>query len=257
MRGPLTTVAVAVLLVLTGCQGTPDITIATPPPGVDLSAVPEGGAIGTGLQFLDGQTAVSQVALAARTAEWFALEVRFDQRYTPTDEVPSIELHSYSGTATGSADSFNAELIIDGQPLQLFLRDGMLLAYADDDTLAALGFTEQDGFGCLPADQHVAESLLALVVPDRLIEALLANPTNPVATVHTGALADVDDIGEVLEFGIAGGSGVIGTMWVDTEAEPYPRRIVIADATGDFTAQFSAWNETGNLDEPNNSPSDC
>lgn len=257
MRSSLIAVGAAVLLVATGCSGAPDITIATPPPGVDLGAVPDGGAVGTGLQFLDGPSAVSEVALAARTADWFALDVRFDQRYTPTDEVPSIELHSYAGTVEGTAEKFNAELTIDGQPLELFLRDGVLLGYAEDETLAALGFEGQDGVGCLPADQHAAMSLLALVVPDRLVEALLANPGNPVATVHTGALTDVDDIGEVLEFGITGGSGVIGTMWVSTDGAPYPRRIVIADATGDFTAQFSAWNETGNLDEPDDSPSDC
>ena len=259
IRPLLAVAAVAIVLTTTGCMNrNADITVATPPPSVDLGAVPEQGGTGTGLQFLDGTSAVAEVALAARSAEWFSVEVRFQQRYTPTEEVPSITLHNYTATAEGTSSEFNAQLEVDGDPVQLYLRDGVLLGYGDPAVLAGLGFaTPENGPACLAADQDVARPLIALVVPDRMIQSLLSNPDNPVALVHTGRITEVEDSASVLEFGVTAGNGVIGTMWVSAVGQPYPQRLVIADATGDFLAEFSAWGDDGTLDEPDDSPSDC
>lgn len=258
--GRLAALSVVATLALGACATVPtDEAISTPPPFADLAAVPADGAKGTGLQFVDGATALSTVAIASSESDWFSVEVAFTQRYTPTEEVPAIFLANYTASAKGTADELNAILTIDGDEVRLFLRDGLLLGYGDAGALADLGFPAADRVpACLSAEHDAAQNVLALVVPNLIINTLLANPANPIGSVHTGVLTDVGD-GEqpVLEFGIASGGAIIGTLWVSAEGEPYPRRIVMADPTGEFSAQFDDWNDVGDLDQPDDGPEAC
>ncbi|QAY73138.1 hypothetical protein ET445_07040 [Agromyces protaetiae] len=231
-------VAVAILAGMTGCSAAAPQPTAPP---VDFSAVEPGD--GNGLWLMRDDALLAEVVAAVRRGGPVAMTGTVTELVVPESDDPSGAADPVPGRTlsldyAGRPDAFaatlgggdvSAEILVDGGTTRLRPN----AAYA-----ARLG-RDVDTVVCTVGADAAVSAWAPLTDPAALLEALLAG----------GALSasrPVDQGDDTVEVAIGSGETVVGVLEVDRFGPPLPRRLTLADLSGDADLAF-AWGETVDL----------
>lgn len=227
-RSAVTAVAVAGMLLLTGCAGGDPAPVPTPT-HVDLATFPPGEPAGNGVEHLSGAD-ILRAAIAAidgQAGMSFTLDYR-DARGRAT-----VEFRGRVGAAAARIETADGTLdLVLGPDAGTAAGTGTLAAsYGLDDSPA-----------CLPPTHPVFGDRALFLDPGALLRALTARVTLARGGVTPGDPPTVDVI-------LDAGSGTAGTLAVAASGPALPVRLVLADESGSADLVVTGW-DAADLDIP-------
>lgn len=221
--------ALAGLLLLTGCTGAEPAPVPTPT-HVALETFPPGEPAGNGVEHLSGADVLSAAIAAIDDQPGMS----FDLDYR---DAAGLET---AVAFTGRVGAARAEIRTPDGTLDLVLGPDAGTASGTGALGAAYGL--DDAPQCFAAGDAVFDDWAAFLDPGTLLRTLTARVTLARGGITPGDPPTVDVI-------LDAGSGTVGTLVVAAAGPALPVRLVLADETGSAVLDVTGW-EGVDLDVP-------
>lgn len=241
--------ALALVLTLTGCSGATTAEPVPVPTHIDLGTVDIENGTENGLWLLTGNDAASQVLSAMRRAEGVTVDGVVHEMI-PQQSAPPVPGRVIQFTVSETSSATTAAITAGAVQVEIRIVDGTAYIRGNAAYDAAAGIETGTVFACTSPDSELIAEWANLLDPAQFVSTTLIG-------FELGVLEPTDAAPDVATVVVGSGGAPLGTLLVESEGQPLPRELRVADQTGSIVATFSGWGEPVSVVAPGDIAPGC